>query len=102
MQVLICDDDEIGLDILEHLLVEQGFDVLRAGDGRAALEILRGGDCRLVISDWEMPGMSGVELCQAIRDGDFGSYIYVILLTSRDRSEDIVAGLGAGADDFMT
>lgn len=102
MQVLICDDDEIGLDILEHLLVEQGFDVLRASDGREALELLHHHACRLVISDWEMPGMSGVELCRNIRQGDFGAYIYVILLTSRDRSEDIVAGLGAGADDFIT
>lgn len=102
MQVLICDDDEIALDILEHLLVEQGFDVLRATDGREALELLDIHSCRLVISDWEMPGLSGLELCQQIREGDFGSYIYVILLTSRDRSEDIVAGLGAGADDFIT
>lgn len=102
MKILIVDDDEIALDLLEHLLTRRGYDVFRASNGQEALAILRAENCRLVISDWVMPQMTGVELCQAIREGDFSGYIYVILLTSRDRSEDIVEGLSAGADDFIT
>jgi putative two-component system response regulator len=101
MRLLIVDDDEIAREMLQHTLVEAGYDVDTASNGRAALEILRAGACRLVISDWVMPEMDGIELCRAIRTGDFAGYVYVILLTSRDRTEDVVAGLSAGADDFI-
>src|SRR5207244_7394932 len=73
-----------------------------APDGREALAILRSAPSRIVISDWIMPEMDGIELCRQIRAGDFPNYIYVILLTSRDRTQDIVEGITAGADDFIT
>ena len=101
MRLLIVDDDEIARDMLQHTLRQAGYEVDAAANGRAALEILRGGACRLVVSDWVMPEMDGIELCRAIRNGDFSGYIYVILLTSRDRTEDVVEGLSAGADDFI-
>ncbi|HTQ39833.1 MAG TPA: HD domain-containing phosphohydrolase [Pirellulales bacterium] len=102
MVVLIVEDDEISREMLANTLRHAGFEVLTANDGTEALEILRAGTCRLVITDWEMPFMNGVELCQAIRRGEFPGYIYVILLTSRDSPEETVEGLSAGADDFIT
>jgi putative two-component system response regulator len=102
MRILIVDDDEIARELLRNTLRAAGYKVLMAGDGREAMEILRAKPCRMVISDWVMPGLDGIELCRAIRGGAFPGYIYVILLTSRDRTADIVEGLSAGADDFIT
>lgn len=102
MRILIVDDDELSLDMLSHALERDGYDVLRAANGREALSLLREGECRLVISDWDMPEMSGIELCQAIRGEDFGGYVYVILVTSHSGTDDLVRGMSAGADDFIT
>jgi putative two-component system response regulator len=102
MQILIVDDDEIARELLSHALKQAGYRVRVAPDGREALAILRSMPFRIVISDWIMPEMDGIELCRQIRAGDFPHYIYMILLTSRGRTEDIVEGLGAGADDFIT
>ncbi len=101
MQILIVDDDEIALMILRDMLTKAGYDVESASDGRQALEFLRKGTCRLVISDWEMPEMNGLELCHAIRHDLLRGYVYVILLTSRTALEERVEGLRAGADDFI-
>lgn len=102
LRVLIADDDEVSLEISRRTVERAGFAVSTAGNGKDALEILRRDRCRLVITDWEMPELDGIELCQAIRAEDFDGYVYVILLTSRGATKDIVAGLTAGADDFMT
>src|SRR5437868_1340257 len=102
MQVLIVDDDEIARELLSNALKKAGYRVRVAPDGREALAILRSAPSRIVISDWIMPEMDGIELCRQIRAGDFPNYIYVILLTSRDRTQDIVEGITAGADDFIT
>lgn len=67
MQILIVDDDELSLDMLSHSLEREGYEVLRTNNGREALQILREGGCRLVISDWDMPEMSGIELCRGSR-----------------------------------
>jgi putative two-component system response regulator len=102
MHVLVVDDDEIARELLSNALTQAGYRVRVAADGREALAILGTTPCRLVISDWVMPEIDGIELCRQIRAGDFPSYIYVILLTSRDQTQDIVEGLSAGADDFIT
>lgn len=99
---MIVDDEQLSLDVLDHALAQSGHQTVSARNGRQAVEILQGDACRMVISDWNMPGMDGLELCRRIRSGDFGGYIYTILLTSRDSKQDIVAGLDAGADDFLT
>ena len=70
MQILIVDDDPIALEILQNVLVQSGHEVMTAADGQQALAFLRDGSCRMVISDWEMPEMDGVELCRAIRAED--------------------------------
>jgi len=102
MRILIADDDEIARELLEKTLVQAGYEVDAAEDGQHALEMLRTGLYRLVILDWRMPKMSGIELCRRIRGRHFDSYIYTILLTARDATEDIVRAIDAGADDFIT
>jgi putative two-component system response regulator len=102
MRILIVDDDAMALEMLRHALTRAGHTVDSATNGREALEVLQRGNCRLVISDWEMPEMSGVELCRAIRAGDSAGYIYVVLLSARVGDQDTLEGLRAGADDFMT
>jgi putative two-component system response regulator len=102
MRVLVVDDDDMTLELLSGILTRGGHQVDTASDGREALEILRRGFHRMVVSDWEMPELSGPDLCAAIRGGDFGGYIYTILLTSRNKASDSIIGLNAGADDFIT
>jgi len=103
MRVLIVDDDEIALELLSNTLSQAGYEIKVAKDGRQALEILRTGLYRLVISDWEMPEINGIELCRRIRARQFvAGYIYVILVTARDGTSNVVHGLDAGADDFIS
>lgn len=102
MHVLIVDDDEIALELLSEALTGAGHEVSMARNGREALEILRTGLYQFVISDWEMPEMTGIELCRRIRERPFSSYVYIILVTSREGTEHVVEGLDAGADDFIT
>ena len=102
MHILAVDDDELALMVIERDLVRAGYQVTTARDGREALEILRRGEVRMVISDWNMPGLNGISLCQAIRGEDSNRYIYCILLTANDSAEHAVIGLSAGADDFMS
>ena len=101
MNILIADDNDIAIEILRGTLQQAGYDVLTATNGLEAMEILRQGSTRLVISDWDMPEMNGIELCRAIRSGEIPGYVYVILLTGHDRTEEKIAGLAAGADDFI-
>lgn len=101
-KILIVDDDDLALEALHHLLTRAGYQVVTRTDGIEALAELQAGECRLVVSDWVMPQMDGLELCRQIRKRDFPGYVYVILLTGRDRTQDIVDGLSAGADDFVT
>ncbi len=101
MRILVVDDDEMTVDMICNALEHSGYETEQAYNGRSALEILRSGRCRLVISDWEMPELNGIELCRQVRTGQFPGYIYLILLTSHQRPEDVVEGLSAGADDFV-
>jgi len=102
MRILIVDDDPTALELLQHALVSGGYEVVTAADGRGAFAELRGGSCRLLISDWDMPHMNGIELCRAIRSEDLLGYVYIILLTGHNLLEERVEGLRAGADDFIS
>lgn len=102
MKVLLVDDDDMTLELLSGILSRSGHQVDTATDGQEALEILRRGFHRMVVSDWEMPRLSGPDLCAAIRSGEFGGYVYTILLTGRNKPSDSITGLNAGADDFIT
>ncbi|HEY8751871.1 MAG TPA: HD domain-containing phosphohydrolase [Tepidisphaeraceae bacterium] len=101
MRILIADDDPIALEMLRHALTRAGYEVETASNGIEAMEIVARGACRLVISDWTMPEMDGLELCRRIRNSDAGGYIYLILLTARNSSNDTIEGLSAGADDLI-
>jgi putative two-component system response regulator len=101
VRILIVDDDDIATEILEHALAKFGYEVTVAYNGFEALDLLRSGQFRLVISDWVMPKMSGLELCREIRRRSVGGYVYVILLTSRRGTQCVVDGMNAGADDFI-
>lgn len=100
--VLIADDDDISRELLAETLRDAGYEVCEAASGLEALAAMRDGDLRLVISDWDMPGLNGVELCRAVRAEEWNGYVYIILLTSHSGSEAIVEGMSAGADDFIS
>ena len=102
MKILVVDDDLVCRDTLTTVLRRYSYDVVAAMNGREALETLGRHDCRVVISDWVMPEVNGPTLCRAIRAANFGHYVFIILLTSRDATEDVIEGLSAGADEFMT
>jgi putative two-component system response regulator len=101
MNIVVAEDDPIALELLRESLETDGHSVQAAGDGDEAARLLREGSARVLISDWEMPGLTGPELCRMVRETELGRYVYCILLTSRGAREDLVAGLRAGADDFL-
>ena len=102
MRVLVVDDDLVTREIVVEDLRHFGYDVTEASDGREALELVRTGMFRMVVSDWQMPNMSGLELCREVRKRSRSGYIYFILLTLRGGVDNVVCGLDAGADDFLT
>ena len=102
VRVIVADDDESVLLTIRGFLEQLGHEVATAVDGREALRLLQGDDYRVVISDWEMPEMSGLEFCRYVRQRHLGPYVYFILLTSREGKTNLVQGLAAGADDFIT
>ena len=100
--VLVADDDDVTRMRLEHLLEKWGHRVTSVARGDVALEILGpSGPPHLAIVDWVMPGMTGIDLCRALRARKSDTYTYVILITARDDPDSMVAGLEAGADDFL-
>jgi predicted signal transduction protein with EAL and GGDEF domain len=102
-RILIADDDAITRRLLEKTLEQAGFEVAVAENGRKALEFLSRTDGpRLALLDWLMPGLSGVEICREIRRHSEHPYTYIILLTSKTSKVDVVTGLEAGADDYLT
>lgn len=102
-RILLAEDDRVSRRMLESILREWGFDVVTANDGLEAWRILQSQDApRLAILDWLMPGMDGAEICRQARALNNQDPLYLILLTVKAKREDIVAGLRAGADDYMT
>ena len=99
---LVVDDDETSIVVVENILVQMGYEVRIAKNGRQALTMLKEHPTHLIITDWEMPEMSGIELCHAIRHSDYPGYIYVIMITGRSGEQQRIEGLMAGADNFIT
>lgn len=100
MRILIVDDDDIALGLLEIVLRQAGHQVDQARNGDEALEWVRKGVHRVIISDWDMPGIDGLALCRKVRSMS-ANYIYFMLLTGHSKTSEIVEGLSAGADDFV-
>jgi len=102
MRALVADDDRVMTAIVRRTLERRGFEVIVAHDGAEAWEILqRDAGIALTILDWMMPGIDGPELCRRIRQDASRAHMYVLLLTGRDSPADLVAGLDAGADDYL-
>jgi len=102
MKVLVAEDDPVSRRVLEEMLKSWGHEVVAARDGQEAWAVLGGPHPpRMAILDWMMPGMDGPEVLRRARAAEATRGCYLFLLTSKDRREDIVAGLGAGADDYI-
>ncbi|MFW6066230.1 MAG: diguanylate cyclase [Planctomycetota bacterium] len=103
MRVLIAEDDPVSRRVLEAALKKWGYEVLVAGDGDEAWRVFEAGDGpRLAILDWMMPGKDGVEVSRLIRERGDEDYVYIIMLTARGQKQDLIEGMAAGADDYVT
>ena len=103
MKILIAEDDPTSLRMLEAVLAKWNYDVVATCDGNEAWEKLQDeGAPKLAVLDWMMPGMDGVEVCHRLKQPDIPDPTYVIILTTKDCTTDIVEALGAGADDYIT
>lgn len=103
MKLLIAEDDFTSCTMLTGILTKWGYEVMSTGDGNEAFSKFQADDApQLAVLDWEMPGMDGATLCRALRRQGRRTPLYLILLTSRGNSGDIVQGLDAGADDYIT
>jgi two-component system cell cycle response regulator len=100
--VLIVDDDELVLARLQEIVEAEGYRVRTAPGGMEALKSLKESPASVVITDLNMPGMNGLDLCRRIREHSWPGYVYIVLLSVRDEEKHILAGLDAGADDFLS
>jgi two-component system, cell cycle response regulator len=100
-RVLIVDDDELVLKRLSALVRLGGYETYTATSGASALVVLAETPCQIVLTDWHMPDMDGLALCCKLRSSDNDGYSYIILVSVRSARSDIVAGLAAGADDYV-
>jgi PAS domain S-box-containing protein len=102
VKVLVADDDPVTLELLTVLLAEWGYDPIPVRTGIDALNLLSSHDGpTLAVLDWMLPDIYGTEICRRLRQSQSLHYVYLILLTGRDESADVVEGLGAGADDYV-
>jgi len=103
MKVLVAEDDAVSRRLLEVLLQRWGYEVVTCNDGQHAWQELQEADPpRLLVLDWMMPGIDGLELCRRLRRQHDEDYFYIVILTAREELADIVTGLDAGADDYIT
>ena len=101
-RLLIADDHDAARNALKNLLEWKGFSVTAAADGDEAMAALDADDApSIALLDWEMPGMTGPDICRAVRSKPGGRYLYLILITAREGEEDIAEAMAAGADDFV-
>jgi phosphoserine phosphatase RsbU/P len=99
--VLIADDDKVTLNVLNDALMRAGYDVITATDGDQAWKKLQQSNAQLAVLDWVMPGMEGPEICQRAAKEPKLANRYFILLTGKDKTDDLVAGLQSGASDYL-
>jgi len=103
MRILIAEDDPVSRRLLQKSLEQWGYETVLCVDGRSAWEMLQQPDApTIAVLDWMMPGMDGPEICRGIRESGQARQPYLILLTGRTRMQDVVSGLKAGADDYLT
>jgi two-component system cell cycle response regulator len=100
-RVLVVDDDEIVRAQLKRMLEAARYEVQVAACGEEALQILDSSQCQIVLTDWQMPGMDGLDLCRKVRLQHVEGYVYVMLLTVREGKQDMLLSMAAGADDYI-
>ena len=102
MKILLAEDSAFARQLLRDSLIAGGYEVVLAEDGERAWHALQGPDApALALLDWMMPGLDGLEVCRRVRAAAREPYVYIILLTGRERPQDVVEGLAAGADDYL-
>lgn len=103
MRVLVADDDATTRTLLDVSLTDWGYEPILASDGGEAWAALQGSEPpRLALLDWMMPVLDGIEICRRLRMCQNAPFVYVVLLTSKHKKDDVVLGLEAGADDFIS
>lgn len=101
IKIVFADDDIVARKLVLKLLSDLDFNILIAENGIEAWKLLKASGARILVTDWVMPGLSGLDLCRKIREEYVDSYIYVILVAAKGSAEDTIEGLKAGADDFL-
>ena len=102
MKILVADDSNVSRHLLSSMVKKWGYDVVSASDGAQAWEVLRQPDApRLAVLDWMMPGLTGPQVCEMVRQKGGDAYVYILLLTGRTQREDVIEGMTAGADDYV-
>jgi two-component system, cell cycle response regulator len=99
--ILLAEDDPVTRMLMTRFLKKAGYEVDAVADGTEALEHMTRHYYPFLVTDWEMPEMDGIELCKAVRNLQLDGYVYALLLTARNAKEHIIAGLEAGADDYL-
>ena len=102
MKILVADDDVVSRTILSRALTALGHDPVVARDGEEAWAAFESLPIECVVTDWLMPRLNGPDLCRRVRASSERPWAFVLLLTDKDRTEDLVEGILAGADEFMT
>ncbi|MBA3531680.1 MAG: diguanylate cyclase, partial [Ardenticatenales bacterium] len=102
MRILVVEDDDNIRAMLEELLTSSGHTIFTAHHGQEALERLQAQPVEMVLTDWMMARLDGLELIRRIRSSSFPDYIYIIVLTAKGGKDDVVTALQAGADDYLT
>jgi two-component system, cell cycle response regulator len=103
VRILVADDDLVSLRLMERMLQHNGYQVTTVENGRdAARELSKAGGPRLALIDWMMPELDGPGVCREVRRRHDDAYVYMLLLTAKQSSGDVVHGLEAGADDYLT
>lgn len=102
MKILIADDSNVSRHLLDSIVKKWGYEVITTSEGNEAWEVLQREDApRMAILDWMMPGLTGPEVCQRVREKGIEPYTYLLLLTSRTQKEDVIEGMTSGADDYV-
>lgn len=102
LTILVAEDEMLARMVLERSVVQWGYQMVSATDGEQAMELLKTRSIDVCLLDWDMPKMSGVDICKWLRSSTTRTLPYVILITGREKPRDIQAGYEAGADDYLT